>query len=61
METYFQALLLAQRNVAAKTLQPSPAVQDVLNQLNDRYHQCLVSLRVRFGVWEGRRLRMGAP
>ncbi|GMT18515.1 hypothetical protein PFISCL1PPCAC_9812, partial [Pristionchus fissidentatus] len=37
-----QALLLAQRNVAANTLQPSPAVQAVLNQLNDKYHQCLV-------------------
>ncbi|GMS87764.1 hypothetical protein PENTCL1PPCAC_9939 [Pristionchus entomophagus] len=37
-----QALLLAQRNVAANMLQPSPAVQSVLNQLNDKYHQCLV-------------------
>ncbi|CAJ0941094.1 unnamed protein product, partial [Mesorhabditis belari] len=36
------ALLLAQRNVATRTLHPSPAVQNVLNLLNDKYHQCLV-------------------
>lgn len=36
------ALLLAQRNVASRTLHPSPAVQNVLNLLNDKYHQCLV-------------------
>ncbi|CAD6193814.1 unnamed protein product [Caenorhabditis auriculariae] len=36
------ALLLAQRNVANRVLHPSPAVQTVLNQLNDKYHQCLV-------------------
>ncbi|CAI4228994.1 unnamed protein product [Auanema sp. JU1783] len=36
------ALLLAQRNVASRTLQPSSAVQNVLNLLNDKYHQCLV-------------------
>lgn len=37
------ALLLAQRNVASRVLHPSPAVQNVLNVLNDKYHQCLVS------------------
>ncbi|TKR64855.1 hypothetical protein L596_025332 [Steinernema carpocapsae] len=36
------ALLLAQKQVASDTLHPSPAVQHVLNQLNDKYHQCLV-------------------
>ncbi|WKY03054.1 hypothetical protein Q1695_016388 [Nippostrongylus brasiliensis] len=36
------ALLLAQRNVASRVLHPSPAVQNVLNVLNDKYHQCLV-------------------
>ncbi|KAJ1365725.1 protein of unknown function (DUF3543) [Parelaphostrongylus tenuis] len=36
------ALLLAQRNVASRILHPSPAVQNVLNVLNDKYHQCLV-------------------
>ncbi|KAK5979543.1 Serine/threonine-protein kinase unc-51 [Trichostrongylus colubriformis] len=36
------ALLLAQRNVASGVLHPSPAVQNVLNVLNDKYHQCLV-------------------
>ncbi|VDM45584.1 unnamed protein product [Toxocara canis] len=36
------ALLLAQRQVTAETLHPSPAVQHVLNQLNDKYHQCLM-------------------
>uniref|UniRef100_A0A915PY27 Non-specific serine/threonine protein kinase n=1 Tax=Setaria digitata TaxID=48799 RepID=A0A915PY27_9BILA len=36
------ALLLAQKQVASETLHPSPAVQHVLNQLNDKYHQCLV-------------------
>ncbi|EYC02768.1 hypothetical protein Y032_0098g3112 [Ancylostoma ceylanicum] len=36
------ALLLAQRNVASRVLHPSPAVQNVLNILNDKYHQCLV-------------------
>ncbi|CAI5450205.1 unnamed protein product [Caenorhabditis angaria] len=36
------ALLLAQTNVANNILQPSVAVQQVLNQLNDKYHQCLV-------------------
>ncbi|PAV88129.1 hypothetical protein WR25_17742 [Diploscapter pachys] len=36
------ALLLAQRNVASRVLHPSPAVQNVLNQLNARYHDCLV-------------------
>lgn len=38
------ALLLAQTNVANRVLHPSVAVQQVLNQLNDKYHQCLVSL-----------------
>ncbi|KAL4002740.1 Protein kinase domain family protein [Acanthocheilonema viteae] len=36
------ALLLAQKQVASETLHPSPAVQHVLNQLNDKYHQCLI-------------------
>uniref|UniRef100_A0A1I7V4T7 non-specific serine/threonine protein kinase n=1 Tax=Caenorhabditis tropicalis TaxID=1561998 RepID=A0A1I7V4T7_9PELO len=36
------ALLLAQTNVANHVLHPSQAVQQVLNQLNDKYHQCLV-------------------
>lgn len=36
------ALLLAQRNVASRVLHPSPAVQNVLNLLNDKYHHCLV-------------------
>ncbi|CAB60406.1 Serine/threonine-protein kinase unc-51 [Caenorhabditis elegans] len=36
------ALLLAQTNVANRVLHPSVAVQQVLNQLNDKYHQCLV-------------------
>lgn len=36
------ALLLAQTNVANHVLHPSVAVQQVLNQLNDKYHQCLV-------------------
>ncbi|CAB3396771.1 unnamed protein product [Caenorhabditis bovis] len=36
------ALLLAQTNVANNVLHPSVAVQTVLNQLNDKYHQCLV-------------------
>lgn len=37
------ALLLAQRQIAAGTLHPSHNVQHVLNQLNDKYHHCLVS------------------
>ena len=41
------ALLLAQRNVASHTLHPSPAVQNVLNLLNDKYHQCLVGGQIR--------------
>lgn len=46
------ALLLAQKQVASETLHPSPAVQHVLNQLNDKYHQCLVSISFkRFFVW----------
>uniref|UniRef100_A0A914WAN9 non-specific serine/threonine protein kinase n=1 Tax=Plectus sambesii TaxID=2011161 RepID=A0A914WAN9_9BILA len=36
------ALQLAQREVAAKRLHPSQAVKDVLNSLNERYHQCLL-------------------
>ncbi|MFH4977239.1 hypothetical protein AB6A40_003948 [Gnathostoma spinigerum] len=36
------ALLLAQREVTAETLNPSPTIQHVLNELNDKYHQCLV-------------------
>ncbi|VDK59784.1 unnamed protein product [Anisakis simplex] len=36
------ALLLAQKQVSAEALHPSPAVQHVLNQLNDKYHQCLM-------------------
>ncbi|VDM08688.1 unnamed protein product [Wuchereria bancrofti] len=36
------ALLLAQKQVTSETLYPSPAVQHVLNQLNDKYHQCLI-------------------
>ncbi|KAH7731145.1 CRE-UNC-51 protein [Aphelenchoides avenae] len=35
------ALVMAQRQVSTDTLQPSPAVQHVLNQLNEKYHQCL--------------------
>ncbi|VDN01330.1 unnamed protein product [Thelazia callipaeda] len=36
------ALLLAQKQISSEILHPSPAVQHVLNQLNDKYHQCLV-------------------
>uniref|UniRef100_A0A0N4ZY26 non-specific serine/threonine protein kinase n=1 Tax=Parastrongyloides trichosuri TaxID=131310 RepID=A0A0N4ZY26_PARTI len=36
------ALLMAQKQVDSDTLQPSQAVQNVLNQLNERYHQCLL-------------------
>uniref|UniRef100_A0A8R1HPA1 non-specific serine/threonine protein kinase n=1 Tax=Caenorhabditis japonica TaxID=281687 RepID=A0A8R1HPA1_CAEJA len=36
------ALLLAQTNVANHVLHPSSAVQQILNQLNDKYHQCLI-------------------
>lgn len=36
------ALVMAQRHVSQETLHPSPAVQHVLNQLNDKYHYCLV-------------------
>uniref|UniRef100_A0A915EDH1 Non-specific serine/threonine protein kinase n=1 Tax=Ditylenchus dipsaci TaxID=166011 RepID=A0A915EDH1_9BILA len=35
------ALVMAQRHINAETLQPSPAVQNVLNQLNEKYHYCL--------------------
>jgi len=35
------ALVMAQRHINADTLQPSPAVQNVLNQLNEKYHYCL--------------------
>ncbi|KAK0420032.1 hypothetical protein QR680_014470 [Steinernema hermaphroditum] len=34
--------LVVYKQVASDTLHPSPAVQHVLNQLNDKYHQCLV-------------------
>ncbi|EGT49182.1 hypothetical protein CAEBREN_06907 [Caenorhabditis brenneri] len=37
------ALLLAQTNMANKVLRPTADVQLVLNQLNDKYHQCLTS------------------
>uniref|UniRef100_A0A0N5AB50 Non-specific serine/threonine protein kinase n=1 Tax=Syphacia muris TaxID=451379 RepID=A0A0N5AB50_9BILA len=36
------ALLLAQREISAATLHPSVAVQQILNQLNEKYHHCLV-------------------
>lgn len=36
------ALLLAQTNVANDVLHSTMAVKQVLNQLNDKYHQCLV-------------------
>lgn len=36
------ALVMAQRQVNSETLQPSAAVQNVLNQLNEKYHHCLV-------------------
>lgn len=36
------ALELAQQEVQAKRLHPSPAVKDVLNGLKDRYHGCLL-------------------
>lgn len=35
------ALVMAQRQINADTLHPSPAVQNVLNQLNEKYHYCL--------------------
>ncbi|VDD92716.1 unnamed protein product [Enterobius vermicularis] len=38
------ALLLAQREVSAATLHPSAAVQQILNQLNEKYHHCLVNI-----------------
>ncbi|CEF64595.1 Autophagy-specific gene 1 [Strongyloides ratti] len=36
------ALLMAQKQVDTERLHPSEAVQNVLNQLNERYHQCLL-------------------
>uniref|UniRef100_A0AC35TSI9 Non-specific serine/threonine protein kinase n=1 Tax=Rhabditophanes sp. KR3021 TaxID=114890 RepID=A0AC35TSI9_9BILA len=36
------ALLMAQKQVDSDTLHPSAAVQLVLNQLNERYHHCLL-------------------
>jgi len=38
------AMAMAQRQVNADTLQPSPAVQNILNHLNEKYHHCLVKL-----------------
>uniref|UniRef100_A0A1I8B141 non-specific serine/threonine protein kinase n=1 Tax=Meloidogyne hapla TaxID=6305 RepID=A0A1I8B141_MELHA len=35
------ALVLAQKQINAEKLHPSPAVQNVLNQLNEKYHHCL--------------------
>ncbi|KAI1724689.1 protein kinase domain-containing protein [Ditylenchus destructor] len=35
------ALVMAQRQINTDTLHPSPAVQNVLNQLNEKYHYCL--------------------
>lgn len=35
------ALVMAQKQINADTLHPSPAVQNVLNQLNEKYHNCL--------------------
>nr|AMN16533.1 serine/threonine-protein kinase Atg1 [Bursaphelenchus xylophilus] len=41
MHIISSSLVMAQRHRDSATLQPSPAVQHVLNQLNDKYHQCL--------------------
>jgi serine/threonine-protein kinase ULK/ATG1 len=41
MHIISSSLVMAQRHRDTATLQPSPAVQHVLNQLNDTYHQCL--------------------
>ncbi|KAI6176924.1 Non-specific serine/threonine protein kinase [Aphelenchoides bicaudatus] len=41
MHIISSSLVMAQRHRDSSTLQPSPAVQHVLNQLNDTYHQCL--------------------
>jgi len=41
MHIISSSLVMAQRHRDSATLQPSPAVQHVLNQLNDTYHQCL--------------------
>lgn len=35
------ALVMAQKQINADTLHPSPAVRNVLNQLNEKYHYCL--------------------
>ena len=43
MHIISSSLVMAQRHRDSATLQPSPAVQLVLNQLNNTYHQCLVS------------------
>ncbi|KAI6201389.1 Non-specific serine/threonine protein kinase [Aphelenchoides besseyi] len=41
MHIISSSLVMAQRHRDSATLQPSHAVQHVLNQLNDTYHQCL--------------------
>ncbi|CAD5214778.1 unnamed protein product [Bursaphelenchus okinawaensis] len=41
MHIISSSLVMAQRHRDLDTLQPSTAVQHVLNQLNDKYHQCL--------------------
>nr|CAD2203030.1 unnamed protein product [Meloidogyne enterolobii] len=35
------ALVFSQKQINAEKLHPSPAVQNVLNQLNEKYHHCL--------------------
>lgn len=52
MHIISSSLVMAQRHRDSATLQPSPAVQHVLNQLNDKYHQCLVRFFAHYRLFE---------